>query len=161
MKKNAQGMSMNVIIIAALALLILVVLVIIFAGRMGNTQTKKNLTGGGISDQETCAFGDEICNASSSMSAGEKTVCVQEYPSQCTYLCEKQNRTVLSIQPYDIEELLLPPYNCAIIKCDMKTTQFRIIDCSKVIARVPNALGSNNTMYFPAYIYWQTTLTKK
>lgn len=35
MNKKAQGMSMNVIIIAAIALLVLVVLSVIFIGRMG------------------------------------------------------------------------------------------------------------------------------
>ena len=34
-KKKAQGISMNVIIIAALALIVLVVLLVIFTGRMG------------------------------------------------------------------------------------------------------------------------------
>lgn len=33
MKKKAQGLSMNVIIIAALALIVLIVLVVIFTGR--------------------------------------------------------------------------------------------------------------------------------
>ena len=37
MAKKAQGLSMNVIIIAAIALLVLVVLAIIFIGRMGKT----------------------------------------------------------------------------------------------------------------------------
>jgi len=37
MSKKAQGMSMNVIIIAALALLVLVILAVIFIGRMGTT----------------------------------------------------------------------------------------------------------------------------
>ncbi|MBN1157562.1 hypothetical protein JXA85_08135 [Candidatus Woesearchaeota archaeon] len=34
MKKKAQGMSVNVIIIAALALLVLVILAVVFLGRM-------------------------------------------------------------------------------------------------------------------------------
>ena len=37
MSKKAQGLSMNVIIIAAIALLVLVILAIIFIGRMGTT----------------------------------------------------------------------------------------------------------------------------
>ena len=37
MSKKGQGLSMNVIIIAALALLVLVILAIIFIGRMGTT----------------------------------------------------------------------------------------------------------------------------
>ena len=36
-KRKAQGLSMNVIIIAAIALLVLVILAIIFIGRMGKT----------------------------------------------------------------------------------------------------------------------------
>ncbi len=35
--KKAQGLSMNVIIIAAIALLVLVILAVIFIGRMGTT----------------------------------------------------------------------------------------------------------------------------
>ncbi|NQU78334.1 hypothetical protein HQ545_01050 [Candidatus Woesearchaeota archaeon] len=37
MSRKAQGLSMNVIIIAAIALLVLVILAIIFIGRMGTT----------------------------------------------------------------------------------------------------------------------------
>jgi hypothetical protein len=37
MSKKAQGLSMNVIIIAAIALLVLVILAVIFIGRMGKT----------------------------------------------------------------------------------------------------------------------------
>jgi len=37
MSRKAQGMSMNVIIIAAIALLVLVILAVIFIGRMGTT----------------------------------------------------------------------------------------------------------------------------
>jgi hypothetical protein len=37
MSKKAQGLSMNVIIIAALALLVLVILAIVFIGNMGKT----------------------------------------------------------------------------------------------------------------------------
>ncbi len=37
MRKKAQGLSMNVIIIAAIALLVLVILAVIFIGRMGTT----------------------------------------------------------------------------------------------------------------------------
>lgn len=37
MSKKAQGLSMNVIIIAAIALLVLVILAVIFIGRMGQT----------------------------------------------------------------------------------------------------------------------------
>ncbi len=37
MSRKAQGLSMNVIIIAAIALLVLVILAVIFIGRMGTT----------------------------------------------------------------------------------------------------------------------------
>jgi hypothetical protein len=37
MARKAQGLSLNVIIIAAIALLVLVILAIIFIGRMGTT----------------------------------------------------------------------------------------------------------------------------
>ncbi len=43
LKKRAQGISLNVIIVAAIALIVLVVLVAIFTGRMG-------VFGKGISD---------------------------------------------------------------------------------------------------------------
>ena len=39
MKKNAQGLSMTTIVVAALALLVLVVLALIFTGRMGDFST--------------------------------------------------------------------------------------------------------------------------
>ena len=42
MYKKAQGISMNVIIIAALALLVLVILSVIFMGRMGSWGTDVN-----------------------------------------------------------------------------------------------------------------------
>ena len=35
LKKRAQGMSMNIIVVAAIALIILVVLIVIFVGRTG------------------------------------------------------------------------------------------------------------------------------
>ena len=40
MNKKAQGISMNVIIIAAIALLVLVILSLVFTGRMGVFTTK-------------------------------------------------------------------------------------------------------------------------
>lgn len=42
MKRKAQGMPLNVIIIAALALLVLVVLTIVFLGKMGSTSKTIN-----------------------------------------------------------------------------------------------------------------------
>jgi flagellar basal body-associated protein FliL len=58
MSKKAQGLSMNVIIIAAIALLVLVVLVAIFTGKMGDFT-------GGLKDAEgdsskTCSEQDGV-----------------------------------------------------------------------------------------------------
>jgi hypothetical protein len=60
MSKKAQGMSMNVIIIAALALLVLVILAIIFIGRMGKT------TQGVDSCQGSCVSSESECTAKGS-----------------------------------------------------------------------------------------------
>ncbi len=57
MSKKAQGMSMNVIIIAALALLVLVILAVIFIGRMGTTTKGIDECKGTCIPQEEC--GDE------------------------------------------------------------------------------------------------------
>jgi flagellar basal body-associated protein FliL len=55
MSKKAQGMSMNVIIIAALALLVLVILAIIFIGRMGSTtRGVDQCKGNCVSTEEDC-----------------------------------------------------------------------------------------------------------
>jgi hypothetical protein len=58
--KKAQGISVNVIIIAAIALLVLVVLSVIFIGRMGNWGTNaadcKN-KGGTCASGTTCPSG--------------------------------------------------------------------------------------------------------
>ena len=40
MNKKAQGLSINIIIVAAIALIILVVIIAVFAGRMGFLQTE-------------------------------------------------------------------------------------------------------------------------
>lgn len=40
MSKKAEGLSLNVIVVAALALLVLVILAIIFVGRIGNFNTE-------------------------------------------------------------------------------------------------------------------------
>ena len=59
--KKAQGISINVIIIAAIALLVLVVLSVIYIGRMGDWGTKAadcDNKGGecySITDTQTCA----------------------------------------------------------------------------------------------------------
>ena len=47
MKKKAQGLSMQTIVIAALALLVLVILALVFTGRMGNFAT-------GVKETTTC-----------------------------------------------------------------------------------------------------------
>jgi len=72
MKKKAQGISINAIIVAAIALIVLVVLVAIFTGRMGTwgrgiTEATENECGGlnypkGVCratclDKEDIAFG--------------------------------------------------------------------------------------------------------
>lgn len=53
MNKKAQGLSVNVIIIAAIALIVLVVLVAIFTGRLG-------LFSKGLGEATTCV---QICQA--------------------------------------------------------------------------------------------------
>ena len=47
MKKKAQGLSMQTIVIAALALLVLVILALVFTGRMGSFAT-------GVKESTTC-----------------------------------------------------------------------------------------------------------
>ena len=56
MNKKAQGISINVIIIAAIALLVLVVLSVIFMGRMGNFSgsTKECMLQGGACTAGNC-----------------------------------------------------------------------------------------------------------
>lgn len=54
MAKKAQGISMNVIIIAAIALLVLVILSVIFIGRMGGWGEK---TAGCATQGGTCYDG--------------------------------------------------------------------------------------------------------
>lgn len=59
MAKKAQGMSMNVIIIAAIALLVLVILSVIFIGRMGGfgEETAGCATRGGTCYSGSCPAG--------------------------------------------------------------------------------------------------------
>ncbi len=60
MAKKAQGISMNVIIIAAIALLVLVILSVIFIGRMGGWGEKVGgcaTQGGTCYDGSTCPTG--------------------------------------------------------------------------------------------------------
>jgi hypothetical protein len=57
MPKKGQGMSMNVIIIAALALIVMVVLIVIFMGRMGGTRATLescSSAGGNCVDAGSC-----------------------------------------------------------------------------------------------------------
>lgn len=59
MSKKAQGISMNVIVIAAIALLVLVVLSVVFMGRMGvfNKGAAECRNNGGVCADE-CGKGD-------------------------------------------------------------------------------------------------------
>ena len=63
MNNKAQGLSMNVIIVAAIALLVLVVIVAIFSGRMGifnrdlTDQAKNECTSKGGECLDTCGDG--------------------------------------------------------------------------------------------------------
>ena len=62
MKKNAQGLSMTTIVVAALALLVLVVLALVFTGRMGGFTT-------GVKEVGTC---DQACKASGFTGEGDQ-----------------------------------------------------------------------------------------
>jgi hypothetical protein len=53
MSRKAQGLSMNVIIIAAIALLVLVILAVIFIGRMGETTKGIDQCKGVCADDES------------------------------------------------------------------------------------------------------------
>ena len=57
--KKAQGMTLNVVVVAAIVLLVLVVLVLIFTGKIGNFvgESEKCVTKGG-----TCIAKDTGCN---------------------------------------------------------------------------------------------------
>lgn len=61
MDKKAQGISVNVIIIAAIALIVLVVLVAVFTGRFGMFTT-------GVKESTTC---EQACNAIGKTKASE------------------------------------------------------------------------------------------
>lgn len=60
--RKAQGISLNVIIIAAIALLVLVILSIIFIGRMGKTREEVDRceTNGGICADDCAELGDYV-----------------------------------------------------------------------------------------------------
>ena len=73
MKKKAQGLSMQTIVIAALALLVLVILALVFTGRMGNFAT-------GVKETTTCkqactaaGYSDSSGNDSDTKLPGYKT----------------------------------------------------------------------------------------
>lgn len=53
MRKKAQGLSINTIIIAAIALLVLVVLSVIFIGKLGKTRTEMDRC---ETNRGTCVF---------------------------------------------------------------------------------------------------------
>lgn len=53
MRKKAQGLSINTIIIAAIALLVLVVLSVIFMGKLGKTRTEMDKC---ETNRGTCVF---------------------------------------------------------------------------------------------------------
>ncbi|MBS3130986.1 hypothetical protein J4212_01000 [Candidatus Woesearchaeota archaeon] len=61
MNKRGQGLSVNVIIIAAIALIVLVVLVAIFTGRLGGFSR-------GINEVTSC---DQVCKARGFTNGGE------------------------------------------------------------------------------------------
>jgi len=69
--KNAQGISINVIIVAAIALLVLVVLSIIFMGRIGQFGTK---VGECENKGGRCADVGEYC--------GQPDSSVEDYPTR-------------------------------------------------------------------------------
>ena len=58
--RKAQGISINVIIIAAIALMVLVIISIIFIGRMGKTREEidKCQTNGGTCAEDCAALGE-------------------------------------------------------------------------------------------------------
>lgn len=74
MSRKAQGLSMNVIIIAAIALLVLVILAVIFIGRMGTTtEGIDKCKGSCIDELEDCkTLGPYFAEASGDCDTGEK-----------------------------------------------------------------------------------------
>ena len=66
LKKKSQGISLNVIIIAAIALIVLVILILIFTGRIGLFTREVNActnAGGTCVDLGTYNTADEACGA--------------------------------------------------------------------------------------------------
>lgn len=76
--KKGQGLSMNVIIIAAIALLVLVVLIAIFSGRMGifskdlNDNTKKIPCTGDNLEEKPLSDGCDLAIGNYQVAAGNK-----------------------------------------------------------------------------------------
>ncbi|MBU0461866.1 MAG: hypothetical protein KJ574_04745 [Nanoarchaeota archaeon] len=56
--KKAQGMSINLIVVAAIALIILVVLVIIFVGKTGKFATQSGACAGRCVESDAACTGD-------------------------------------------------------------------------------------------------------
>ena len=79
--KKAQGLSMNVIIIAALALIVLVILAVVFMNRMGGVVTEINSceNNGG-----ECMYGyqptDNPCGSFQTKKSGSGYVCPAVVP---------------------------------------------------------------------------------
>jgi len=78
MSKKAQGMSLNVIIIAILALLVLVVLAVIFLGRI-------NVFGKGVSDCDRQP--DHVCTSDLSCRTTSAGDSMAGYVRDTTYNC--------------------------------------------------------------------------
>ena len=74
MRKKAQGLSMNVIIIAAIALIVLVVMVAIFTGRMGNFAR----------ETDSCERNKGMC-----LDASDPLACIGTYDSKISKPCYK------------------------------------------------------------------------
>jgi hypothetical protein len=77
MSRKAQGLSMNVIIIAAIALLVLVILAVIFIGRMGTT------TRGIDQCKGVCVESQEDCTVRGPYYQPATGVCPEDEPVCC------------------------------------------------------------------------------
>ena len=84
MAKKAQGISMNVIIIAAIALLVLVILSVIFMGRMG-------VFSPGVSD---CENKGGVCRGACLTEEGERPLTIH----QCSKEQQNMGNTVCCMQ---------------------------------------------------------------
>ncbi|MBI1970786.1 hypothetical protein HYS47_03495 [Candidatus Woesearchaeota archaeon] len=78
--KKAQGMSLNVVIIAALALLVLVILSIILVGRIGKT---RQATEACVNQGGTCVESVFACQGSNSRVVSEYACPNEELPVCC------------------------------------------------------------------------------